>query len=123
MHPDHPRAKWLQDARNGKTKDDSDSPDEAKVRAAWLASFRQSKPQLQKAANELAAKATNELKPLVRLLEKIVKMPNDEHYLAAMRSLRQDLPKQADRCQRTLGNAAGLLSVFEVVNHPVFLDN
>ena len=123
MHPDHPRAQWLQDYRNGKTKDANDTPEQAQDRASWLASFRQSKPQLQKAANELAEKATNELRPFARRLAKIVAMPNDEHYLAAVKALRYELPSVAENCQRTMANAAGLLQVFECCHHPVFGEN
>ena len=115
MHLDHPRAQHIQNFR------DQQPPAQLDPKQK-LAAFRHSRSQLGQAASKLAKNATNELMPLVKKLEKIVAMANDDHYVAAMTALRYEIPTIAAGCQRTLGNAQGLLEIRELTNHPFFLN-
>jgi phage gp29-like protein len=118
MHPSHPRAQMIQNFRKGA----SPQPSAKLSPKQKFAAFRASRTQLGSAADKLAQNATNELQPLVNRLEKILAMPNDEHYVAAITALRHDIPDIAASCQRTIGNAQGLLTIHEIVTHP-FLQN
>jgi phage gp29-like protein len=110
------RRKWLKEFRDGQTDSkDSSTEDLAKDR---MAAYRETRNRLKASADNLEKSASNELKPLVRRLRKIVEMPNDEHFSKALRALRVAIPRCAEMAPRTIENANGLLEVFETANHP-----
>ena len=126
-HPSHPIAQKIkafregqQGAEDGQGEWQDTSSSDNLTPAQRLMAYRQSKAQLGNAAKTLNQEASNELKPFINRLEKILEMPNDEHYVAALKSLRHELPKVAASATRTVQNAQGLLSVHEVINHPLF---
>jgi len=78
----------------------------------------ESRRNLRKAVAVASAAGTRGLAPFLARVQKIVEMPNDAHYLAAVRGLRHELPVIAARAERTEATANALLGIYESVNHP-----
>lgn len=118
-HPTHPIAQRLKAFREG-----NGSGDETASPRDRLAAFRESRKQLGEAADNLAKNCTDDLQSLAcGILDLLDQSPDQDTYAVAVNELRGRIPAIAQSAPRTLGNAQGLLGVFEAVNHPWNVEN